>query len=128
MWNPFFLNLLAAGVFCFGLGACDFTIDEGSPTRTFSIGGRVAGSTGAVVLQNSNGTNLVVASEGTFTFETPMVSSAIYNVTVVVAPNFQTCLVAKGAGTVANAHISDVTVTCSPNTFTVSNTVAGDFP
>ena len=69
------------------------------------------------MLQNSNGTNLIVAADGSFAFETPMVSSAIYNVTIAVQPNSQTCRVANGSGTVESADISNVTVICSPNTY-----------
>jgi hypothetical protein len=41
-----------------------------------------------------------------------MVSSALYNVTVAVPPPAQTCTVANGAGTVGEASIRDVIITC----------------
>jgi hypothetical protein len=127
MWNRSLVNLLAAGALCSGLGSCVLETANDRPLPTFSIGGRVEGATGTLVLQNSNGTNLIVARDGIFTFEKPMVSSAIYNVTVAVAPDFQRCVVAKGAGTVTQADIRDVAVTCTPNTYTAANTVAA-FP
>ena len=123
MWNRSNASLLAAGALCLGLGACIFeadddpaslfAVDDPGPSPTFSIGGKVLGASGTVVLQNSNGTLLIVTRDGSFAFDTPMVPSALYNVTVVVPPDFQTCRVANGAGTVKLANISDVTVTCT---------------
>lgn len=127
MWNRPTVRLLAASVLFLGLGACIFEADddpampiagESGRSPTFYIGGTVLGASGTLVLQNSNGTLLIVAKDGSFTFDTPMVPSALYKVTVVVPPDLQTCRVANGAGTVKVASISDVTVTCTSNTFT----------
>jgi hypothetical protein len=109
-----------AGLLCLGLGACfSYETDDppswndySGPMPTFSIGGTVAGAAGVLTLQNSNGTQLNVTADGSFTFETPMVSSALYNVTVAVPPRAQTCMVEHGAGTVDEASINDVTITC----------------
>jgi len=115
-----YVALLFASLPCLGLSSCLFVgaddsswIDYSAPTPTFSIGGTVAGVAGALTLQNSNGTLLIVTTDGSFHFETPMVSSALYNVTVAVPPPAQTCTVAKGSGTVGRASISDVTITCN---------------
>lgn len=126
MWNRTVAKLLAGSLLCSGLGGCVLDADHAPlllaaddlrPTPTFSIGGTVKGATGPLALQNSNGTNVIVATDGAFTFETPMVSSAIYNVTVAVPPHFQTCQVARAAGTVADADIGDITVTCTANRY-----------
>ena len=85
--------------------------------RSFYIGGRVEGASGALTLQNSNGTILIVTQEGAFTFGTPMVSSALYNVTVAVPPNSQACKVTNGSGTVGSTDISNVSVVCAPSTY-----------
>ena len=106
---------------CLALGAClsdeaddpPSWIDYAGPAETFSIGGTVEGAAGLLTLQNSNGTLLSVAGNGTFTFETPMVPSAWYNVTVAVPPPAQICTVRDGSGTVSRASIRDVTVTCN---------------
>ena len=111
---------LFAGLLCLGLGACfsedsddpSSWIDYSGPTPTFSIGGTVAGTAGVLTLQNSNGTLLNVTTDGSFEFETPMVSSALYNVTVAVPPRAQTCTVANGSGTVGSASITNVVVAC----------------
>jgi hypothetical protein len=119
MKNRCLVNLFA-GLLCLNLGAClpedaddpPSWMDYSGPTPTFSIGGTVAGTAGVLTLQNSNGTLLNVATDGSFAFETPMVPSALYNVTVAVPPQAQTCTVANGSGTVGHASISDVTITC----------------
>ncbi len=119
--------LLAASVLCPSLGACVF--DGGDPPfallsaedlsagRTFFIGGRLEGATGVVTLQNSNGRTLTLIRDGAFTFDTQMVPSALYNVTVAVHPESQTCRVAHGSGTVGSADIRDVTVVCTSNAY-----------
>jgi hypothetical protein len=119
--------LLAVSVLCPNLGACVF--DGGDPRfpllsaedlpagRTFFIGGRLEGATGVVTLQNSNGRTLTLIRDGDFAFETQMVQTALYNVTVAVHPNSQTCRVAHGSGTVRSADIRNVTVICTSNTY-----------
>ena len=113
-------TLLPAGLLCLALGGCFFA-DVADPRSepdsrgrdpTFAIGGSVQGSRGVLTLQNSNGTQLNVAADGAFSFDTPMVSSARYNVTVAVLPRDQNCRVSNGSGTVGKADIRDVVVTC----------------
>ena len=103
------------------LGGC-FSADVEDPLTgpgywgrdpTYSIGGKVQGANGLLTLQNSNGTQLHVDSDGAFAFETPMVTSAWYNVTVAVLPRGQACKVDNGSGTVGEAPISDVVITCN---------------
>ena len=95
------VTLLAASVLCSLLGACIFdgdedpqpillVADDSRPAPTFFVGGRVEGASGALTLQNSNGRTLTLARDGAFTFETQMVPSAIYNVTVAVQPTSHT--------------------------------------
>jgi len=115
-------GLLSAGLLCIALGGC-FSAEVDDPLDgpafwgrdpTYSIGGKVQGAQGLLTLQNSNGTQLRVDSDGAFAFETPMVSSAWYNVTVAVLPRGQACKVANGSGTVGEAPIRDVVITCQP--------------
>jgi hypothetical protein len=119
--------LLAVSLLCQSLGGCAFdgdepqlallAADDAPRGRTFFIGGRVEGATGVLTLQNSNGRILTLDRDGSFNFDTQMVSNAFYNVTVAVHPDSQTCVVAQGSGTVKSADISNVTVTCTPNTY-----------
>ena len=122
------VTLSAAILACPLLGACVFdgaddpratllAVEDASAPRTFFIGGRVEGIGGTLTLQNSNGRTLTLTRDGSFVFETRMVPSAIYNVTVAVHPNSQTCRVAHGSGTVRSADIRDVRVTCTPDIY-----------
>jgi len=119
MWNRPLVNLLAGSVLCLGLGSCVLhgADDDWAPTPTFTIGGTVVGVTGPIALQNSNGTNVIVPEDGSFTFGTQMVSTALYKVTVAVPPNSQVCTVTNGSGTVGVADISNVRVICTPATY-----------
>jgi hypothetical protein len=69
-------------------------------------------------------------SNGTFAFSTPVASGAIYDVTVKTQPTgfCQTCTVMAGSGTVTNADITDVIVTCTTNRYSVGGTVSGSRP
>jgi len=76
----------------------------------YSIGGSVSGLTsGSVTLQNNNGNPVLVSSNTTFTFTTPVVD---YYVTVLKHPTGQTCTVTNGSGT-ATAPVTNVTVQCA---------------
>jgi hypothetical protein len=124
---------VAASLCSLGLAACK-NDHEGPPSGgdtpipipTFTIGGTVTGSTGALTLQNSNGTQLNVAASGAFVFATPMTAGASYNVTVAIPPTSQSCTVTNGSGTVPlGSNVTNIGVTCTTNTFSVGGTVTG---
>src|SRR2546430_3163445 len=108
------------------LSACSGRGDGGTgPASSFAIGGTTSGLSGTVVLQNNGGDNPPISVNGGFTFAAALNNSSPYAVTVLAQPAGQTCTVANGAGTVAGANISNVTVTCAVDTFTVGGTVSG---
>src|SRR3989441_521159 len=112
------------------LSACSGRGDGGGgtgpgPASSFAIGGTTSGLSGTVVLQNNGGDNLTISVNGGFTFAAPLAKSSPYAVAVLAQPAGQTCTVANGAGTVAGANITNVTVTCAVNTFTVGGTISG---
>jgi 6-phosphogluconolactonase (cycloisomerase 2 family) len=95
---------------------------------TYSVGGTVSGLSGTgLVLQNNGGNSLSVTANGSFTFTTPAADGAAYAVSVLTQPSnpAQVCAVANGSGTVANANISNVAITCTTNTYTVGGTISG---
>ncbi len=111
---------------------------------TYTIGGTISGLSGTVVLQNNGGDNYSTSTNGTFVFATGLNNSASYAVTVSTQPTGQNCTVGNGSGTVSSANITSVTVSCitkttptlsvtnspityniSPQTATVSGSVAG---
>jgi hypothetical protein len=101
----------------------------GAPTNnqpsTHTVGGTVSGLSGTVVLQQNVTDNLTVDANGTFTFSTPVAEGAPYNVTVLSRPATQTCTVVNGSGTMGGSDVTNVSVSCATNTFTVGGTVSG---
>ena len=99
-----------------------------SPTPTYTVGGTVSSLAGSgLVLQDNDGDDLAVTANGAFTFATPVPSGSSYSVVVKTQPASpaQTCVVTNGAGTVARSNITDVSVTCTTNTYSVGGTVSG---
>lgn len=96
-------------------------------TNTFTIGGTVSGLTvtETVVLQNNGGDNLIINSNGSFTFSSPVAQDATYNVSVLTQPTTQVCTVNNNSGTVGTSNITNVQVTCSTNAYTVGGNVSG---
>jgi 6-phosphogluconolactonase len=86
-----------------------------STASTVTVGGTVSGLTGTgLVLQDNNGDDLPVASNGSFVFATAIGSTATYSITVKTQPTTpaQGCTVSNGTGTAAGANITSVTITC----------------
>jgi hypothetical protein len=98
-------------------------------TNHYTISGTISGLDGTVVLQNNGTNDLPVTSNGTFSFTTTVASGATYDVTVLTnptSPKKQTCVVTSGgSGTVANANVTDVVVTCTTDTFLIKGTLTG---
>lgn len=94
---------------------------------SYSVGGTVSGldEGDQLVLQNNAGDDLTVAANGAFTFATPVANGAAYAVSVLTAPDYKTCTVGNGTGTIANADVTDVSVVCSFDSFTVGGAVSG---
>ncbi len=99
----------------------------GGGMLTYTIGGNVTGlGSGQQVTLDNNGANqLSVAANGTFTFTTPVALNSSYAVTVGTQPAGQICTVSNGSGTGVMANITNVSVTCSANTYTISGSVTG---
>lgn len=98
-----------------------------SSSNSYKVGGTVSGllAGGSVVLQDNNGDNLTVAANGAFNFATKVASASPYSVTVFTQPTGQNCSVVSGAGTMAQADISNVAITCAANSYTVGGNVSG---
>ena len=93
--------------------------------NTYTVGGTVSGLTGTVVLQDNGADDLSISSNGTFTFATKVADGAGYNVTVKTQPSSQTCTASSNTGTIAGANVTNVSVVCAVNTYTVGGTVSG---
>ena len=99
-----------------------------SYTVSGSIVGLAAGNT--VGLANTgNGDTLPTASGSSFAFPTGTANAAPYEVTVTTQPAGQTCSVAQnGSGSITNANVTNVVVTCITHTYPLAGTVVGLAP
>ena len=99
----------------------------------YTIGGTVTGLvSGTQVTLDDNGSTTggnvaTVATNGTFTFATPVTTNGSYAVTVGTEPAGQTCTVGNGSGSGVIANVATVSVVCSANThtYTVGGMVTG---
>jgi 6-phosphogluconolactonase (cycloisomerase 2 family) len=113
------------------LGGCNNDKDAApappapAPAATYTVGGAVSGLNGSVTLTNNGGDSRALSANGAFTFATALAGGGVYSVAVSAQPANQTCAVTSGAGNIAAASISSVTVTCATNTHSVGGTVSG---
>jgi hypothetical protein len=101
-----------------------------SSAPTFTVGGSVSGLTGTVVLRMmvqgiAEGFDVSRSVNGSFTFGEALTSGQVYSVAVHSQPNGQTCAVSDGSGTIGSANISNISVVCTTNTFTIGGSVVG---
>ncbi|MGJ8662456.1 MAG: hypothetical protein ACSHWU_02345, partial [Marinicella sp.] len=98
-------------------------------TNTYTIGGSVTGlaAGNSVTLQNNLGDDLVVAADGGFTFATALDDESTYAVTVLTQPTTpnQTCVVSNDSGNLAGSNVTDVTILCTTNTYSIGGVVSG---
>jgi hypothetical protein len=97
-------------------------------TNSYAIAGTVSGLAGTgLKLQNNSGDDITINGNGDFSFPTPIASGATYLVTPLTQPTnpSQSCIVTNGSGTVGGGNVTNVTVTCTTNTYTVGGTVTG---
>jgi hypothetical protein len=122
-----YLVVLLLGVSLFSTG-CGSGSSSTTDPATYTIGGTVAGLTGAgLVLQDNAGNNLTVSANAkTFTFATAITSGSAYKVTVLTQPSSpaQSCAVTSGSG-MASANVTTVSVACTMTTYTIGGTVSG---
>jgi hypothetical protein len=122
-----YLVVLLLGVSLFSTG-CGSGGSSTTDPATYTIGGTVAGLTGAgLVLQDNAGNNLTVSANAkTFTFATAITSGSAYKVTVLTQPSSpaQSCAVTSGSG-MASANVTTVSVACTMTTYTIGGTVSG---
>ena len=96
-----------------------------TPPEDRTISGVVSGLTvTGMVLQNNNADDLLVtAGSTTFSFATKIQDGATYSVTVATHPSttaqYQACVVQNGTGTVNNADVTNVLVTCTTSTWEI---------
>jgi len=98
---------------------------DGGDAATYTIGGTVTGLSGTLVLEDNGSDTVSVSASGAFTFIKPVASGGAYAVTVQTQPAGQTCVVTNGTGTVGSTNVTNVTVACAANPYTIGGTVTG---
>ena len=96
--------------------------------NTQTVGGMISGLTVAgLILKDNGGDNLAVpANATTFTFATPVADGNPYAVAIAAQPTTETCQVAaNGSGTVGSTNVTNVSITCAINQYSVGGTVTG---
>lgn len=84
--------------------------------QKYSIGGSVSGLSGTgLVIQNNGADNINIPGNGNFTFANLLSSNSSYSVSILTNPvsPTQNCTVANGTGTITNANITNVSISCS---------------
>lgn len=87
-------------------------------SNSYTVGGTVSGLSGTLVLQNNGSDDLVLTSNGSFTFPTPVNECESYDVTVLTNPSTQFCHIRDNQGAYSGANVTNVTVQCSSSDFT----------
>ncbi len=111
----------------FNVSPGNFTVAPGG--EVYSVGGVVSGLTGSgLVLRINGGNDLPITADGAFQFTGGMLDGQSYAVTVASQPTnpYQACTVTNGTGTINEADVTDVQVTCvNLPSYSVGGTVAG---
>ena len=95
--------------------------------NNYTISGALTGllSGRSLILQDNGGNSTTVAASGSFSFSSPVPSGSNYAVTIITQPAGQSCAVSNGSGIVAAADITNVSISCSDNTYNVGVSVTG---
>ena len=127
-------SIVVFGFLCFCL-ACSSSEDSDPPptptptptptlTPTYTVGGTVSGLNGTLILRNNGVDDLTISADGAFTFAMPLATAATYAVTKVTTPSNQNCAVANGSGTISEANVSNVSITCANKAWTHPSSIS----
>lgn len=92
--------------------------------KTYVIGGFISGATAPVSL-TLNGNVTEVFSGGSFQFSGTFVSGESYSISVGSNAS-QTCSIQNQNGMISGTNVTDVTVTCTANTFSIGGSISTD--
>jgi len=111
------------------LTSCTGTTGEGSNaggnssvTSSFTLGGTISGISGSIQL-STNGIIFTTSTNGNFSFPANFASGSNYNI-IVQPPLNHSCAIANGSGTISAANVSDVSVTCTLNSSSLSGNIS----
>ncbi|WCL49858.1 LamG-like jellyroll fold domain-containing protein [Leptospira sp. GIMC2001] len=102
------------------------------PVNTYTIGGTISTLTtpftlNSFVVQNNAADNTILSANGGYTFATAVASGVGYAVTILSSPTspWQTCVLSNDTGTVSNANVTNVNISCSVNQYNLSGSISG---
>lgn len=100
-------------------------VPAAAPADEFNVSVTVRGLQGTLVLNNGH-EDLVVMREGSFPFATALPNGTAYTLSVKTQPASQRCTVGAGAqGTIDNAHVFGIEVSCGLPLYELRVAVAG---
>lgn len=113
-------------------GSWNFVSQLVFPVATgYAVGGTVSGLAGSGLVLSLNGSQtLALNADGSFAFPTALADGSPYTVTVSSQPTAspaQTCTASHGSGSIAEANVTNIAVTCAAiaSNYTVGGTVIG---
>ena len=96
--------------------------------KTYTVGGTIEGHTGTVSLTLTYGdatdTLSIAVGTETFTFDAKLNAKQSFSLDI-TAPEGQSCSSSRPDGTIADANITDIQISCVDNPYSVSGTVSG---
>ena len=98
-----------------------------SPTPVYTVGGNIAGLNGTLVISNNVTDQLSITANGTFTFAIASPDLSNYAISVISQPTgpAQICSITNGAGVIAATNVTNVSISCTTQTFSVSGNILG---
>ncbi|WP_424195415.1 hypothetical protein ACMYR3_05855 [Ampullimonas aquatilis] len=117
-----FLSLLHG---CGGGGGGSTPTSSNDTPTTYTVGGTISGLTGSLVLANNAKTLNVSSGSTSFVLNETFSAAQDYAISIQTQPSNQTCSISNGAGKVANANITNVTVTCATTAHALGGAIAG---
>lgn len=96
-------------------------------SNKYTVGGTVTGLANGqqVTLVNNNADPITLSANGSFTFPSAVPANGGYAVSISAQPLGQSCSVTNDSATSISSNITNIAVTCSTATYTVSGIVSG---
>jgi hypothetical protein len=108
------------------LAACGGGNGSDGGATGLTVGGSVTGLvTGTSVELQNGGQIATITTNGSYRMVGTFITGASYDLTVAEQPVGENCLVTNGSGTVSTGNISNIVVTCTPRSYTISGAVTG---
>ncbi|MET3122918.1 hypothetical protein AAKU67_002527 [Oxalobacteraceae bacterium GrIS 2.11] len=95
--------------------------------NTYGISGTASGlAAGQTVKILNNGSNpQIISANGNFTLSVPVAYNGGYSVTIAAQPTGQTCSVNNGLGSGVVANVTNLSLICSTQSYTIAGTLNG---